>query len=45
MLNVLMQQIDQEIQQMSRGYKVDRNAVDMYIDATLITRSIIATFL
>jgi len=30
-VNVLMQQIEQEIQQMSRGYKLDRNAVDAYL--------------
>ena len=28
--NVLEQQIDQEIQQLSRGYKVDRNAAELY---------------
>lgn len=30
-IKVLMQQIEQEIQQMSRGYKVDRNALDQYV--------------
>ncbi len=30
-INVLMQQIEQDIQQMARGYKLDRSAVDAYV--------------
>lgn len=30
-INLLMQQIEQEIQQMARGYKLDKNAIDMYV--------------
>ena len=30
-MHILMQQIEQEVQQMTRGYKVDRSAIDQYV--------------